>query len=137
MFDAFQCHLFGHLHEITDMFVCLSYSTMVTASQDGLIIIWDINKLTFVNSIQLQQPIYKVCISETTNDIALIVNNPNKLLFYTGNCEFINETDASEAAEANLTIKSLCFSNCTEGNINVLINKIIIFKYLIDMLLKV
>ncbi len=64
---------------------------MITASQDGLLIIWDTNKLSFVNSITVNQPIHSVRISETTNDIAFLVNNPNKLCFYTGNCELIGE----------------------------------------------
>ena len=71
---------------------------MVTASQDGLLIIWDINKLSLVNSIQIHsQSIYKVSISETTNDFAFITNSPsnhiNKLYFYTGNCDLINQID--------------------------------------------
>ena len=103
---------------------------MVTASQDGLLIIWDTNKLSFVNSIHLNagQPVYKVCISETTNDMAFLVNNPNKLCFYTGNCELIGEASvsgglndsssdsSSSRSESNVTMKSLCFSNHTEGN---------------------
>lgn len=42
--DSFFCHLYGHNQEITDIFVCLAFSTMITTSQDGLLIIWDINK---------------------------------------------------------------------------------------------
>lgn len=42
--DSFFCHLYGHTDEITDAFVCLSYSNMVTASKDGLVMIWDTNK---------------------------------------------------------------------------------------------
>ena len=64
--NSFYCHLYGHKQEITDILVCLSFSTMATASQDGLLIIWDINKLSLVNSIQIHsQSIYKVSISET------------------------------------------------------------------------
>jgi WD40 repeat protein len=121
--DSFYCNLYGHKQEITDIFVCGSYSTMATASQDGLLIIWDINKLSFVNSIQINpQSVYKIAISETTNDIAFIANSPNKLYFYTGNCELIKEIncnliDSNESSE-NVTMKSLCFSNQTEGMIN-------------------
>lgn len=126
--DGFHCHLYGHRYEITDMSVCLAYSTMVTASQDGLLIIWDTNKLSFVGSIKREQPIYKVVISETTNDIAFIANSPNSLCFYTGNCELIGEASTvatgdgadsvaafSTSSASIVTMKSLCFSNHTEG----------------------
>ena len=106
---------------------------MVTASQDGLLIIWDINKLSLVNSIQIHsQSIYKVSISETTNDIAFITNSPsnhsNKLYFYTGNCDLINQIDNRISKDSydseetsSIIMKSLCFSNCSEGqNANVI-----------------
>ena len=131
--ESFECHLFGHRQEITDISVCLNFSTMITSSQDGLLIIWDTNRLSYVNSIQIKnQFIYKVCISETTNDFAFIGNTPNKLYFYTGNCELIGEKDSllstvvdlNESQDQNdnvINMKSLCFSNCTEGlNVNVI-----------------
>ena len=132
--ESFECHLYGHKQEITDIYVCLSYSTMITASQDGLLIIWDTNKLSFVNSISVNQPVHSVRISETTNDIAFLVNNPNKLCFYTGNCEFIGEAwigrenddedqdglkELERINETIVTMKSLCFSNHTEGIIRL------------------
>ena len=43
-FESFFCHLYGHKQEITDIYVCLSYSVMASTSQDGLLIIWDTNK---------------------------------------------------------------------------------------------
>jgi hypothetical protein len=85
-------------------------------------------RLSYVNSLQIDnQFIYKVCISETTNDIAFIGNTPNKLYFYTGNCELIGERDPSFAVDSNpeqnenVNMKSLCFSNATEGlSVNVI-----------------
>jgi hypothetical protein len=82
--------------------------------------------------------VYKVCISETTNDIAFIGNTPNRLYFYTGNCDPIGEKDlasdlrtpeqqqhisnsSSSSTNNNVFMKSLCFSNATEGlNVNVI-----------------
>jgi hypothetical protein len=92
------------------------------------------SRLNYVNSIQLKnQFVYKVSISETTNDIAFIGNTPNKLYFYTGNCDLIGEKDLASDLEAtdkqtstnsnnnNIFMKSLCFSNATEGlNVNVI-----------------
>ena len=59
--------------------------------------------------------------SETTNDIAFI-SNQNRLFFYTCNCDLINQIDNSEnETSENIIMKSLCFSNCTEGqNVNVI-----------------
>lgn len=78
-----------------------------------------------MNSINVRnQFIYKVCISETTNEIAFIGNIPNRLYFYTGNCEFIGDKDVSSDnldQNENVCMKSLCFSNATEGlNVNVI-----------------
>ena len=127
-YDSFNCYLYGHKSEITDIFVCLNFSTMITSSQDGLLIIWDTNKLSYVNSIEIKnQNIYKISISETTNDIAFIGNTPNRLYFYTGNLEFIgnknpnDEKNQAEELNENVNMKSLCFSNGTEGqNVNVI-----------------
>ena len=83
--------------------------------------------MSFVDSIHVNnQSIYKVSISETTNEIAFITNHMNnlnnKLYFYTGNCDLINQIDNSDSNEENsIVMKSLCFSNCTEGqNVNVI-----------------
>ena len=103
---------------------------MITSSQDGVLIVWDTNKLSYVNTIEIKtQFIYKTAISETTNDIAFIGNTPNRLYFYTGNCELIGTRNSNEEANAveeeelneNVNMKSLCFSNGTEGlNVNVI-----------------
>lgn len=55
-------------------------------------------RFNYVNSIQIaNQFISKVCISETTNDFAFIGTTPNKLYFYTGNCEKIGEQSAASS----------------------------------------
>ncbi len=91
---------------------------MATACQHGLLILWDTNTLTFLNSIHTPgQPIYKLALSHTTNDLAFLLNSPNQLAFYTGNCQLIART----APDDSTSIKSLCFSNQTEGlNVNVI-----------------
>ena len=80
--------------------------------------------MRYVTSIQLKnQSIYKVCISETTNDIAFISNSPNKLNFYTGNGDFIGDKDhlSDDQQNENVSMKSLCFSNAPEGlSVNVI-----------------
>lgn len=43
MCDSFVSNLYGHKQEIIDITVCLAFSTMITSSQD-LLIIWDTNK---------------------------------------------------------------------------------------------
>ncbi len=81
-----------------------------------------------MNSIKLSyQSIYKVSMSETTNDIAFIskqnINNQaNRIFFYTCNCDLINQIDnCDDNSSENILMKSLCFSNCTEGqNVNVI-----------------
>ncbi len=78
--------------------------------------------MQYVNSIFLKdQYIYRVSLSETTNDIAFIGNSPNKLYLYTGNCEYIGQKESAEQEDQNALMKCLCFSNATEGlNVNVI-----------------
>ncbi len=78
--------------------------------------------MQYVNSIFIQeQYIYRVSLSETTNDIAFIGNSPNKLYLYTGNCEYVGQKEPAEQEDQSVLMKCLCFSNATEGlNVNVI-----------------
>ncbi len=61
----------------------------------------------------------RVCISETTNEIAFISPSVSQLHYYTGNCERIGSV--SQPARESCEMKSLCFSNEDEGlSVNVI-----------------
>lgn len=39
-----QVHLYGHTAEVTGLFVCKPYSILVSMSNDGTCILWDLNR---------------------------------------------------------------------------------------------
>ena len=39
-----QVHLYGHTGEVTGLFVCKPYSILISVSQDGTCILWDLNR---------------------------------------------------------------------------------------------
>lgn len=39
-----QVHLYGHTGEVTSLFVCKPYSVLISVSQDGTCILWDLNR---------------------------------------------------------------------------------------------
>ena len=41
-----QVHLYGHTGEVTGLFVCKPYSILISVSQDGTCILWDLNRYT-------------------------------------------------------------------------------------------
>lgn len=39
-----QVHLYGHTAQVTGLFVCKPYSILVSVSNDGTCILWDLNR---------------------------------------------------------------------------------------------
>lgn len=39
-----QVHLYGHTGEVTGLFVCKPYSILISVSDDGTCILWDLNR---------------------------------------------------------------------------------------------
>lgn len=39
-----QVHLYGHTGEVTSLFVCKPYSILISVSNDGTCILWDLNR---------------------------------------------------------------------------------------------
>lgn len=44
-----QVHLYGHTDEVTGLFVCKPYSILISVSQDGTGIIWDLNRFVYTS----------------------------------------------------------------------------------------
>ncbi|XP_030854757.1 lysosomal-trafficking regulator isoform X6 [Strongylocentrotus purpuratus] len=66
--------LLGHTGPVTCLYVCRPYSILVSASQDGTCIIWDLNRLCYVRSLKDETKrggsITAVAVSEVSGDIA-------------------------------------------------------------------
>ena len=62
------------------MSVCKPFSILVTASMDGTAIIWDLNRLCYVRSIQDHSAgVHALAISDTLGDIATASHSGKRL----------------------------------------------------------
>ncbi|XP_024863409.2 lysosomal-trafficking regulator isoform X1 [Kryptolebias marmoratus] len=114
-----QVHLYGHTGEVTGLFVCKPYSILISVSSDGTCILWDLNRLCYVQSLTgHKSPVTAVSASETTGDIATVCNSEgggSDLRLWTVNGDLIGHVHCRE------TICSVAFSNQPEGvSVNVI-----------------
>ncbi|XP_060781470.1 lysosomal-trafficking regulator isoform X4 [Neoarius graeffei] len=114
-----QVHLYGHTDEVTGLFVCKPYSILISVSRDGTCIIWDLNRLCYVQSLTgHKSPVNAVSASETTGDIATVcdsVGGGSDLRLWTVNGDLIGHVHCRE------NICSIAFSNQPEGvSVNVI-----------------
>ncbi|KAM9847900.1 lysosomal-trafficking regulator [Aulostomus maculatus] len=114
-----QVHLYGHTAEVTSLFVCKPYSILISVSQDGTCILWDLNRLCYVQSLTgHKSPVTAVSASETTGDIATVcdsVGGGSDLRLWTVNGDLIGHVHCREI------ICSVAFSNQPEGvSVNVI-----------------
>ncbi|XP_078504939.1 lysosomal-trafficking regulator isoform X2 [Lissotriton helveticus] len=114
-----QLHLYGHTAEITSLIVCKPYSVMISVSRDGTCIIWDLNRLCYVQSLTgHKSPVTAASVSETTGDIATVcdsVGGGSDLRLWTVNGDLVGHVHCREI------ICSVSFSNQPEGlSVNVI-----------------
>ncbi|XP_056147370.1 lysosomal-trafficking regulator isoform X2 [Lampris incognitus] len=114
-----QVHLYGHTAEVTSLFVCKPYSILISVSKDGTCILWDLNRLCYVQSLTgHKSPVTAVSASETTGDIATVcdsVGGGSDLRLWTVNGDLIGHVHCREI------ICSVAFSNQPEGvSVNVI-----------------
>ena len=120
-FDDLPIALQGHKKSVTHIAISRAYSLVATTGLDGIIIIWDLNQISYVRSIDLSQGIVNMAvISNTLGDIAAVVesnknSHTNMLYLFTVNGNFVNSTTVKES------ISCVCFSSSPEGtSINVI-----------------
>ncbi|XP_033860353.3 lysosomal-trafficking regulator-like isoform X2 [Acipenser ruthenus] len=114
-----EVHLYGHTEEVTNLFACKPYSILISVSKDGTCIIWDLNRLCYVQSLTgHKSPVTAVSASETTGDIATVcdsVGGGSDLRLWTVNGDLIGHVHCREI------ICSVAFSNQPEGvSVNVI-----------------
>ncbi|XP_063116159.1 lysosomal-trafficking regulator isoform X3 [Cavia porcellus] len=114
-----QVHLYGHTEEITSLFVCKPYSILISVSRDGTCIVWDLNRLCYVQSLAgHKSPVTAVSASETSGDIATVCDSAgggSDLRLWTVNGDLVGHVHCREI------ICSVAFSNQPEGvSINVI-----------------
>lgn len=81
--------LFGHSTPVTTLAVSKSFSTLLSASNDGTIILWDLNRLEFVRKLAHGRPIECARINDISGDIMLC--RGQKVVLYSLNGELILE----------------------------------------------
>ena len=81
--------LFGHKTPVTTVAVSKSFSTLLSASSDGTVILWDVNRLEFVRKLASGRPVESARINDVTGTIMLC--RGQKVALYTLNGELILE----------------------------------------------
>jgi WD40 repeat protein len=91
--------LFAHRSPVTVLAVSKSFSTLLSASKDGTVILWDLNRLEFVRKLNLKATggkgeIECARINDVTGDIMLC--RGKKVLLFTHNGELILEQNVCD-----------------------------------------
>ncbi|EDN02773.1 conserved hypothetical protein [Histoplasma mississippiense (nom. inval.)] len=89
--------LFGHRSLVTTLAVSRSFSTILSASKDGKIMLWDLNRLEFVRSLPSGGPIDCARINDATGNI--VVCRGNRISLYTLNGDLLLEQAVCEQAD--------------------------------------
>ncbi|XP_039305256.1 lysosomal-trafficking regulator isoform X2 [Solenopsis invicta] len=119
--------LLAHRSQVTVISLSRIFSVACSGDGNGIIVIWDLNSLTYVRSIVRDQgyAIRLLCISETLGDIAATydiprsednaTNNQSELTVHTINARHVG------SILSRRRITALCYSNAPEGvSVNVI-----------------
>lgn len=108
----------GHKNSVTNIVICRPYSIAVSAGEDGVVIIWDLNTVSYVRSVNLREDSLKVVtVSDSSGDIASVTqgNGSSRLYLHSINASLVAFVPVKEIVSA------LCFSCAPEGiSINVI-----------------
>lgn len=81
--------LFGHKTPVTTLAVSKSFSTLLSASADGVVLLWDLNRLEFVRKLTHGRVVESAAINDVTGDILLC--RGQKVALFSLNGELILE----------------------------------------------
>jgi len=114
--------LFGHKTPVTNIAVSKAFSTFVTVSQDGITMLWDLNRLEFIRKLPLARPVECARINDMTGEI-MLCSGPNVLL-YTLNGDLILDQNVCGAEGQDDFVHSCAFY---EGSGNEWLENSLIF----------
>jgi hypothetical protein len=125
--------LFGHRTPVTVLAVSKSFSTLLSASSDGTVLLWDLNRLEFVRKLSHNRGTIECAkINDVTGDIMLC--RGQKVTLYTLNGEFLLEHSVADPLDHEDYIascawyegtgnewleNSLCFTGQRGGVVNI------------------
>ncbi|CAG8975353.1 hypothetical protein HYALB_00005683 [Hymenoscyphus albidus] len=94
-----RASLFGHKTPVTVLAVSKSFSTLLSASIDGTVLLWDLNRLEFVRKLTGGRggPVECAAINDVTGDILLC--RGQMVTIFTLNGEMVLEQNVCERAE--------------------------------------
>ncbi|KAK3694287.1 hypothetical protein B0T22DRAFT_369668 [Podospora appendiculata] len=114
--------LFGHKTPVTNIAVSKAFSTFVTVSQDGITLLWDLNRLEFIRKLPLARPVECARIHDVTGEI-MLCSGPNVLL-YTLNGELVLDQNVCGAEGHDDFVHSCAFY---EGAANEWLENFLVF----------
>ncbi|KAL4917006.1 hypothetical protein BDW62DRAFT_91411 [Aspergillus aurantiobrunneus] len=94
--------LFGHRSPVTVLSVSRSFSTLLSASTDGQLMLWDLNRQSFVRELPANGPVDCARINDVTGEIA--VCRGNRVSLYTLNGALLLEQDVCESADDKILV---------------------------------
>ncbi|KAK9476232.1 hypothetical protein V1514DRAFT_337554 [Lipomyces japonicus] len=83
----FKASLRGHTTPIVSLAISRSFSAIVSASEDGLVLVWDLNRLRFVRELRHETKIKNVAMSDETGEI--LTSDGSIMYLWTINGDFI------------------------------------------------
>jgi hypothetical protein len=89
--------LFGHRAPVTTLAVTRSFSALLSASSDGQIMLWDLNRRCFVRELPADGPVDCARINDVTGDI--IVCRGKRITMYTLNGELLVDQLVCDSAD--------------------------------------
>ncbi|KAL2013633.1 hypothetical protein VTN00DRAFT_1158 [Thermoascus crustaceus] len=89
--------LFGHRSPVTVLAVSRSFSAVLSASTDGQIMLWDLNRQCFVRELPANGPVECARINDVTGNIAIC--RGNRVSLYTLNGALMLDQPASETTD--------------------------------------
>ncbi|GIX83957.1 lysosomal-trafficking regulator [Caerostris extrusa] len=101
----------AHTDSITSIYICKAFSIFVSASNDGSVVIWDLNRLCYVRSLTgHENGVQLVTVSNTLGEIASSSNNGSEsyLRVHTINGEVVGNVKVPDV------ITALCYSSAPE-----------------------
>ncbi|CEL03078.1 Putative Beige/beach domain protein [Aspergillus calidoustus] len=89
--------LFGHRSSVATLAVSRSFSTLLSASLDGQLMLWDLNRQCFVRELPAKGPVDCARINDVTGEIA--VCRGNRLSLYTLNGALLLEQTVCDSTD--------------------------------------
>ena len=89
--------LFGHRTPVTVLALSRSCNALLSASSDGEVLLWDLNRLEFVRKVGKGPPVECACINDVTGDVVLC--RGSRIAIYTLNGDPLLDQEAGERGD--------------------------------------